>query len=157
MGESDPGAVADDRSGPALRLDCGLLRATGLSAVFPRAAGAGFAQAGMGSGERVRGWRGLGGAPDCRRKSQVACTDPANCARVLVAAEEFRELGTARCRIARQCCTSGCSELARGFAAGRAFGRPSCGTVHRLATRPSTALFAWTTFGGERQRTLDSS
>src|SRR5260370_9372104 len=112
MGESDPGAVADDRSGPALRLDCGLLRATGLSAVLPRAAGAGFAHAGMGSGERVRGWRGLGGATDCRRDSQVACTDPANCARVLVAAEKFRGRGTFSCRIALQCCTTRCTELA---------------------------------------------
>src|SRR6266849_6012827 len=143
MGESDPRAVADDRSGPAIRLDYGVARAIGFCSVLPCAAGAGFTQAGMGGGKRVRRRHGCGGATDCRRGSQVARTDPANCARVVVAAEEFHEPGTARCCIADQCCTSGGGELAWGFAAGRAFGRPSCGTVHGLATRPSAALFVW--------------
>ena len=87
---------------------------------------------------------------------KVARTDPSNCARVVVAAKEFHEPGTARCRAAGQCCP-GSGELAWGFASGRAFDRPSCGIVHRLATRPSAAFFTRATFGGEQQRTLDPS
>src|SRR5713226_3090618 len=154
MGESDAGAVADDRRGCAIRLDCSGARTIGFSSVLPRAAGAGFTQAGMGGGERVWRRHGLSGATDCRRDSQVACTNPANCEGVVVTAEEFHEPGTARCRTAAQCCASGCCDLAWGFAARRAFGRPSCGTVRRLATRTGTALFARATFGSERQRTL---
>jgi pimeloyl-ACP methyl ester carboxylesterase len=44
-----------------------------------------------------------------------------------------------------------------GFATGRPFGRPSCSTVRRLATRLGAALFVWAASGGERQRTLDPS
>src|SRR5258707_15782264 len=157
MEESDPRAVADHRNGPAIRLDCSVARTIGFCSVLPSAAGAGFTQDGTGGGEWGRRRHGLGGVTDCRRDSQVDCTDPANCARVVVAAEEFHEPGTARCRIAGQGCTSGCGELAWGFAAGRAFGRPSCGAIHRLATRPSAGLYVWTASGGERQRALDSS
>src|SRR5229473_6370334 len=157
MGESDPGAVADDRIGLAIRLDCSVARTTRFCSVLPRAAGARFTHAWMGSGARVRRWHGLSGATDCGRDSQVACIDPAGCEGVVVAAEEFHEPRTARCGIAGQRCTSGCGELARGFAVGRAFWKPSCRTLHRLATRLSAALFACPTSGGERQRTLDSS
>src|SRR3989442_5946535 len=157
MGESDHRAVANDRSGPAIRLDCSVAHTIGFCSVLPSAAGAGFTQAWTGGGERVRRRHGLSGATDCRRDSQVACTDLANCARVVVAAEEFPEPGTVRCRTDGQCCTSGCRELTRGPAVDRAFGKPSCGTVRRLATRPSAALFVWATSGGERLRTLDSS
>src|SRR2546430_7946685 len=54
MGESDPRAGADDRSGPAILLDCRVARTIGFCSVLPSAAGAGFAQAWIGSGERVR-------------------------------------------------------------------------------------------------------
>jgi len=40
---------------------------------------------------------------------------------------------------------------------GCAFGRPSCGAVQQLATRPGTALIARATCSGERRRTLDPS
>src|SRR6266849_9993583 len=133
MEESDPRAVAHDRSGPAIRLDCCVARTIGFCSVLLSAARAGFTQVRTGSGEGIRHRYGLGGTTYCERNSQVASTNPANCPRVVVAAEEFHELGTARCRTAGQCCTSGCGELAWGFAFGRACGRPSCGTVHRPA------------------------
>jgi pimeloyl-ACP methyl ester carboxylesterase len=49
--------------------------------------------------------------------------------RVVVAAEEFYNPGTARCHLASQCRTSGFGELARRSAAGRPLGRPSSGPV----------------------------
>src|SRR5215470_5031330 len=156
MEEADPRAVAGDRSGSAIRLDCSVARTIRFYSVLPRSAGTGFTEAGIGRGERVRRRHGCSGTTDCGRDSQAAGTDLASCACVLVAAEKFLELGTACRRIAGQCSTSGCGELAWGLAAGRAVGRLSCGTVHRLATRPSTALFAGATSGCERLRTLGS-
>src|SRR5216683_5633436 len=157
MGESDPRAVAHDRSGPAVRLDCSVARTIGFCSLLPSAAGTGFAQAGMGSGERVWRRHGRCGTTDCGRDSQVARTNPANCARVVVAAEEFPKLRTACRRTTGQCCASSCGELTSGFAPGHTFGRPSYFTVRRLAARLSAALFVWAPRGGERQRTLDPS
>jgi hypothetical protein len=134
MEEAAPRAVTDDRTGSAIGLDCSMARTTGFCSVLPRAACEGFAQAGMGSGERVRRRHGLSGATDCRRDSQVAPTDRVSCSCAVAAAEEFREPGTAPCRIACQRCTSGCGDLAWGLAVGRAFGKPPSGTGRRLAT-----------------------
>src|SRR5262249_35431598 len=83
-------------------------------------------QAGTGGGEHVRRRHGRSGTTDCGGDSQVARTDPSDCARVVVAAKEFHEPGTARCRAAAQCCPGSSGELAWGFASGRAFDRPSC-------------------------------
>src|SRR5260221_8163454 len=157
MGESDPRAVAHDRSGPAVRLDCSVARTIGFCSVLPSAAGAGFAQAGTGRGERVWRRHRRCGTTDCGRDSQVARTNPANCARVVVAPQEFPEPKTACRRTTGQCWASSCGELAWGFAPGRTFGRPSFGTVRRLAARLSAALFMWAARGGEEQRTLDPS
>src|SRR5713101_1391032 len=149
MEEADPRAVADDRSGSAICLDCSVARTFRFCSVLPRAARTGFTQVGFGGGKRVRRQHGCSGTTDCGRDSQAAGTDLAGCARVVVAAEEFHEPGTARCRIAGQRCTSGCSKIAWGFAVGRSFGRPSYGAAHRLATRDSAALFAGATYSGE--------
>src|SRR5713101_9524942 len=113
--ESHRGSVADDRSRPAIRLDCRLAGTIGVCPVLPRAAGAGFTQDGRGGGECVRRRGGRSGATDCGRDSQVANTDSAGCARVVVAAEEFLEPGTARCCTPGQCRTSSYDELARGL------------------------------------------
>ncbi len=69
MGESNPDAVAHKRSGPAIRLDCGLARTIGGCSVLPRPACSGFAQAGMGSSERVRRRHRSCGTTDSRRDS----------------------------------------------------------------------------------------
>src|SRR5258708_33608852 len=103
MGESDPRAVAHDRSEPAIRLDCGLAGATGFSAVLPSAAGAGFTPPGMGSGARVRRRRGRSDTTYCGRDSQAAGTGLAGCERGVGAAEEVDEPGTARCRTGGEC------------------------------------------------------
>src|SRR5712692_203671 len=110
MEEADPRAVANDRSGSAICLDCSVARTFRFCSVLLRAARTGFTQAGLGGGKRVRRQHGCSGTTDCGRDSQAAGTDLAGCACVVVAAEKFLELGAVCCRIAGQRCTSRCAE-----------------------------------------------